>query len=190
MDGMRVFREMTGYSLEELKCITFQMMTPPHWLEIEGKIVTKEIDGKGNGDEYEKELIRKDGTIFPVSIKGWVTRDEQGNPVGLWGFVRDISQRERLEAEKIQRERLQGVLEMAGAASPELNQPMQVISGYAELLEKRIKFDNEFKREMSILKVQIGKLAEMTRKLQNITKYKTKDYVEGLKIIDIDGASD
>ncbi|MCF8079999.1 MAG: hypothetical protein K9K88_12040 [Desulfobacterales bacterium] len=35
----------------------------------------------------------------------------------------------------------------------------------------------------------IGKLVEITNKIQRITQYQTKDYVQGKKIFDIDAAS-
>ena len=36
---------------------------------------------------------------------------------------------------------------------------------------------------------QIDGMAEMTKKMGRITRYKTRDYIEGTEIIDIDEAS-
>ncbi len=50
-----------------------------------------------------------------------------------------------LQAELVEKEKLQGVIEMAGAVCHELNQPMQVVSGVSELLMMDIQIDKATK---------------------------------------------
>ena len=88
----------------------------------------------------------------------------------------------------VEKEKLQGVLEMAGAVCHELNQPIQVISGYSELLLMDIPKDNFLYANIKKINEQIEKMGTITKKLANVTKYKTKDYLN-TKIIDIDEAS-
>ena len=129
---------------------------------------------------------RKDGTVFPLDLA--VSEMKLKNKKMFTGIVRDITERKKAEEERFQKEKLQGVLEMAGATCHEFNQPMQVISGYAELLLLKITDDNPLKKQLRIIKQQIDRMGELTRKLQNITKYETMQYVDS-KIIDIDKAS-
>jgi len=84
--------------------------------------------------------------------------------------------------------KLQGVLEMAGAVCHEINQPMQTILGYSELLLLNMEPDNNTFEKLQKIKDQIEKMRQITRKLMRITKYETKNYLKG-KIIDIDKAS-
>jgi signal transduction histidine kinase len=112
---------------------------------------------------------------------------------GQWhalGVIRDISNRKRAEKERLQKEKLQGVLEMAGAACHELNQPLQVISGYGELLIDDIPDDHTLLAYVKIIREQTDKMGEITQKIMKITKYKTKPYAQGSIIIDIDKSSD
>ena len=88
----------------------------------------------------------------------------------------------------VEKEKLQGVLEMAGAVCHELNQPIQVITGYSELLLLDVSKDNPFYKKIKKINKQIAKMGTITKKLANVTKYKTKDYLN-TKIIDIDEAS-
>ena len=102
MDGNIVkvntsFKEMLGYSEEELRHLTYQQITPAHWHDIEGQIVQEQIIPRGFSDEYEKEYIRKDGSIFPISIRTWLIKDKLGQPQGMWAIVRDITERKRAE---------------------------------------------------------------------------------------------
>ena len=47
---------------------------------------------------YEKEYIRKDGTVFPVELRTFLLRNEAGEPTGMWAIVRDVTERKRAEA--------------------------------------------------------------------------------------------
>ena len=45
---------------------------------------------KGYSAVYEKEYVRKDGSVFPVEVRTHLIKDQDGNPLELWGFVRHI----------------------------------------------------------------------------------------------------
>ncbi|MCG8688428.1 MAG: PAS domain-containing protein [Desulfobacterales bacterium] len=102
--------------------------------------------------------------------------------------LRDISKEKRLEIEKIKKEKLQGIIEMAGAVSHELNQPMQVITTALELLSDHNATQDEKVHLSNELLHAIEKMKTITGKLMNITSYKTKAYLSG-KIVDIEAAT-
>jgi len=144
--------------------------------------------GSAIGKTIEMSALRKDGTEFSMelSLSSFQLR-------GQWhalGVIRDISDRKKAEKERLQKEKLQGVLEMAGAACHELNQPLQIISGYYELLIKDIPDDHSLNANLKIIQEQINKMGEITKKIMKITKYETKPYTHGSIIIDIDKSSD
>jgi PAS domain S-box-containing protein len=91
------YQEILGYTPQELRALTYQQLTAPRWHEMEAAIVRDQVLPRGYSDEYEKEYIGKDGTVFPISIRVWLIRDEHGQPQGMWGIVRDITERKRAE---------------------------------------------------------------------------------------------
>lgn len=95
---------MLGYSEEELKLTTYQQLTPLKWHDMEDNIIHCQVKTRGYSDEYEKEYIRKDGTVFPITLRAWLIRDEQGNPTGMWAIVRDITERKQVEQSLIESE--------------------------------------------------------------------------------------
>lgn len=106
------------------------------------------------------------------------------------GHLTVVTKEMRSEEERLEKERLQVSLEMAGAVCHELNQPIQGISSYAELLMgRRPPGSAEHDQARAILDL-VGRMGGITRKLMKITRYETKDYVKGVRIIDIDRAAE
>ena len=92
------FSDLSGYLPEELSQLSILDLTPKKWHSMELDIIRNQIVPRGFSDVYEKEYIRKDGTIFPVELRISLTRDENGNPESMWSIVRDITQRKENEA--------------------------------------------------------------------------------------------
>lgn len=99
IDANQVYADMLGYDIEELRGISYRDFTPPRWVDIEADIIEREVIGRGYSEPYEKEYIRKDGSVFPILIRAWLVRDADGNPIGMAGWVRDITEEKRTEAE-------------------------------------------------------------------------------------------
>ncbi len=144
--------------------------------------------GSAIGETIEMSALRKDGTEFPMELS--LSSFQLRNQWYALGVVRDISDRKLAEKERLKKEKLHGVIEMAGAACHELNQPLQIVSGYYELLLNEIPADHPFIEELNLIRDQIEKMGRITLKIMKITKYRTKPYIKGSMIIDIDKSSD
>ena len=88
---------MLGYSLEDLHELTYEDVTPGKWHAFEEGILREQVLARGYSEVYEKEYIRRDGTIFPVEVRVHLLRDENGNAREMWGFIRDVTERKRVE---------------------------------------------------------------------------------------------
>ena len=93
------FEKISGYSLKEICRTTFWEITPKKWHKVERKILKENLFSQGTTGFFEKEYIHKDGRLIPVEVCVYPTLDEQGQPVGMWAFVHDISQRKQREEE-------------------------------------------------------------------------------------------
>ncbi len=94
------FLSMLDYSPEELRELSFRKITPVKWYAFEDTVIREQLFTRGYTDVYEKEYIRKDGTVFPVELRAVLLRDEKGKPASIWAIIRDITSRKR-EEEKI-----------------------------------------------------------------------------------------
>jgi PAS domain-containing protein len=79
---------------------------------MEADIIRNQVFPRGYSDQYQKEYVRKDGTIFPIELRTWLFRDKAGTPMGMWALVQDITERKQAQA------KLEGVIaELQGALS-------------------------------------------------------------------------
>jgi diguanylate cyclase (GGDEF)-like protein/PAS domain S-box-containing protein len=92
--------DMLGYDREELFNLTWRDITPESWLKWELETYGAQLIDRGFTDLYEKEYIRKDGTIFPVQVQAFLlNKPEKIEDALIAAFVRDISDRKKAENE-------------------------------------------------------------------------------------------
>lgn len=135
--------------------------------------------------EVDAQFKRIDGSLFTGNVSVRHTSGKH-TPKQVICTISDISARVKAEEERVLKEKLQGVLETAGAVCHEQNQPLMAITGYCTLaLMEMDPADPGFDRINSIYK-SAERMAATTAKLMNITKYHTCEYADGTQIIDID----
>ena len=121
-------------------------------------------------------------TVTPIE-------DLQGNIVQAAELTLDITKIKQAQDIVLKQERIKGALEMAGTAAHELNQPMQAVLGWGELLKNRLSIEDPNYHTLESICLQIEKLGVLTSKISNVTNYVTKDYPGTQRIIDLDRAS-
>jgi PAS domain S-box-containing protein len=99
------FINMLGYTEQELLKMTFRDITPAKWHAFEAKVIGNQISKQGFSDIYEKEYVRKDGTVFPVEIRAYLLKNEAGENIGMWAIVRDITERKLIETSLVESEK-------------------------------------------------------------------------------------
>jgi len=93
----------------------------------------------------------------------------------------------RLEEELIQAQRREAIVQTAIAVNHEINNPLGVILGNAELLLSQLKdADEGVVRKLRIIEEQCIKIKEITQKLANLTDPVLTEYLKGReKMLDI-----
>jgi hypothetical protein len=105
-------QELVGYNENELLKLNSRDITLQKWNELDQKIIRDEVHIKGNSQVYEKECIKKDGTIVPVELRVHLLKNEYDEPKGYWAIIRDISLRKNAIREiNNEKKRLRTILE-------------------------------------------------------------------------------
>ena len=175
------FCDMLGYTHHELVGMEVKMLVTPE----ERENVRKKVQA-GYEKAYETQCLKKDGSSLFIEAHAKMFA-YKGRKVRVTA-IRDLTEQKKAEAVLRESERMEGVLEIAGAVCHELNQPLMAITGYTDLISATIsKNDPVFDKIQKIIR-QIGRIGIITQRLMSITKYETKEYLQG-KIIDIEKSS-
>jgi len=108
--------------------------------------------------------------------------DEKGNVEFIIEAVRDITDQMLLEKEKMERMKLQGVIEMAGTAAHELNTPLFTALGMSELVRDELK-SAETLNDMDMIIRNMRKMKNLIQTMTAVTGYETQEYVGKTKIV-------
>ncbi len=136
-------------------------------------------------EDVELELDNGPG-IFNVRI---APIRHRGRLAARLFMLQDITASKHAQNDRLDSEKLKAALEMAGAVCHKLNQPIQGISGYAELLMLKMDPDDPLYTKIAGIKTQTEKMGAITNKLMGITRYRTARYTSGETIVDIDQSS-
>jgi PAS domain S-box-containing protein len=147
------------------------------------------MNERGRFHTFEAQVRCADGQQREFLFNLSPLRDDADQPGGCVTVMSDLTEKNRAAQDRLQKEKLQGVLETAGAACHEFNQPLQALSGYIEILTMKTGDDEKLRAIIERIIEQVNRLARITGKLQNITRYETTDYAGNKKIIDIYKAS-
>ena len=147
--------DLIGYSREEFLQSNFQDKTYPPDLAQDVVMFDKLMRGEHASHSIEKRYVRADGSLIWVRVTRTL-QQHNGEPVYCISFVEDITDRKLAEtklaqmAAELQRSNTD-LEQFAYVASHDLQEPLRMVRGYLELLERRLadKLDNSTREFMA-----------------------------------------
>ncbi len=110
LESNQALWDMTGYTEEEFRKLTYWDITPIDYKEMEAEQL-RLLHTVGRYGPYEKEYIRKDGTRFPVLLSGVRIKDPSGTDL-IYSVIQDITELKAKEnAIKEREERYRALVE-------------------------------------------------------------------------------
>lgn len=91
------FRRICGYTVKELKALDYWELTPKKY-EAEEARQLESLANTGRYGPYEKEYIRKDGSLVPLCLNGVLMTGGDGQKY-IWSIVEDITERRQSESD-------------------------------------------------------------------------------------------
>ena len=90
LEANQAYQDMLGYTLTELRELSYQQITPQKWHEMEAGMVSDAMDR--DYVRFQKEYMGKDGAVFPIEITGWIIKDASGKAIGTGSIVKRVAQ--------------------------------------------------------------------------------------------------
>lgn len=91
----------------------------------------------------EHRLYRKDGKMIWVSVQLRALRDDGGRLIRIDGIAWDITEKKALQEESMRQARLASIGELSAGVAHEINNPLNCIIGYAQILTDRAAKESE-----------------------------------------------
>ncbi len=114
------------------------------------------------GNTLHQEIhFTKDGQEFWLHVVKVPVYDRSGKIIGLLRTARNITQLKQFQAQLIQSQKMESVGKLAGGVAHEINTPLGVILGYAQLLQEDVPEGSQIKKDLAIIEKQ----AKVCRKI-------------------------
>jgi PAS domain S-box-containing protein len=186
VDMNQAYAGLLGFGKEELTGESlFEFMPPQEKYQF--PLVLSELLQSGH-EEGILAVIDRGGARHYLEFQALLVEGKGG--LHLIKFVaQEATKQMKQQKQQLSKERLLGVMEMAGGVAHALNQPLTIVSNL--LHEVLSGFDPNERNYGKIVKIdtQIKKLNEIVRKIGSINQYEAMEYVAGVRIVDIDKAS-
>jgi two-component system cell cycle sensor histidine kinase/response regulator CckA len=113
----------------------------------------------------ESQWRRKDGTTITVRQTGRVVRDAQGRVEYFNVIVEDVTERQLLEAQLRQAQKMESVGRLAGGVAHDFNNVLTAIFGYADLVLEDLPPDSAARQDIEEIRKAAERAAALTRQL-------------------------
>ncbi|HET7008703.1 MAG TPA: PAS domain S-box protein, partial [Candidatus Binatia bacterium] len=165
-----------GYQPEEVLGQKVNMLMPePYTSEHDAYIERYERTGEAHAIGRIRTVTakRKNGEIFPIELS--VAKIPTDQQVQYGAFIRDISEKTRLQQQAVENERLATIGTMAAKFGHELGNPLNGMSLTIQLLEQRLRkqlpaLDGQVTSTLTRLKSEISRLNSLLQDFRSLSR--------------------
>jgi PAS domain S-box-containing protein len=115
--------------------------------------------------DIEQEMRRRDGVALHVQANITATFDDRHELTGINGYVIDLTERKKLEAQLLQSQKMEAVGQLAGGVAHDFNNLLTGIIGYTDLLLMGGNLDEETCASLQEIRGAGSRAAALTRQL-------------------------
>ncbi|MDQ1333488.1 MAG: hypothetical protein QG552_438 [Thermodesulfobacteriota bacterium] len=141
--------ELLGYTKDEIKSLNFGSLLEKDQIPLAFDTAEEILKTGSQKEVVEYKLRRNDGEyVYVESMGAMINRD--GKPFAIQGIARDITERKRLEDERLkletqlqQAQKMEAIGTLAGGIAHDFNNILSAVMGYAQLAQMKLDPDSE-----------------------------------------------
>ncbi len=160
-----------GYTREEALGQDLKIIIPAPYKEQHRNFVRRFIATRSPhviGKHVQLTALRRDGSEFPMSIS--FSMAEVRGDLYFTGIVRDITEYKRMEDRLVQAERLAAVGNTVSHIAHEIKNPLAIIGGFAQQLQKIPGLDDKSQHKLGIIMEEVKRLEDMIAQMRDFVK--------------------
>lgn len=176
------FHRIVGYTREDLMGTNYRKFTEPKDANRVFRAFNNVYVSQKPSREFEWQIIRRDGQTRYLDASVSIAKSPDGEPIGFRGMIRDVTDRNLAEqslkkayqelkhtqSQLVQSGKLASIGELAAGVAHELNQPLMVIRGNAQLVRR---FISKGDYTMDDLLKQMEPIERNTKRMMNIINH-------------------
>jgi len=164
--------EIQGYPREELIGKDFCDLVDEESKRLMADRFARWGRGEKLSTSFELNAIRKDGDIRNIEINGRVMKSSESE-MDYIVFVKDITEKKKMEEQLLQNEKLRSLGEMASGVAHDFNNALAAILGNTQLLLYNAQ-DEETREALKTIEKVTRDSAQTVKRLQEFTRKRTR----------------
>lgn len=158
----RAGEQATGYSREELRMLDPNWIFGADYLDAVTRMLAEGADSTPRA--FRSELVPRRGARVPVDVHARVLVGD-GQVVGVTAIARDLSERDRLENELRQAQKMEAVGRLATGIAHDFNNLITVLLGYSDELIEQVPPGSEWQRSAIEIRRAAERASGLTQQL-------------------------
>ncbi|MFC1524731.1 nitrogen regulation protein NR(II) [Thermodesulfobacteriota bacterium] len=129
-----------------------------------------ELRDKGNVRGFELLFKKKNGEFYEISVNADIICNEDAQPIGMTGTIRDITQQKKLKDQLQRSKKMESLGLMASGIAHDLNNILSGVVGYPDLLLLQLPEDSPLRKSVETIKDSGQRAADVVSDLLTIAK--------------------
>ncbi len=164
----RAHSDIFGFAVSEFSVLGVPFVPEEDWEETR-RVFQRIIDGK-TVPERQTQRMTKDGRRLDVTVGVSLCSDKEGMPVGILYMIRDITEAKRMEKKLAEAEKLGMLGQLSSRLAHEIASPLQVISGYIEIMTAKNNLDDDMQKQLSHIKDAACRINRLHKDLNEVAR--------------------
>jgi PAS domain S-box-containing protein len=158
----RAGEQATGYAREELRMLDPSWIFSADYLDAINQLIAEGADSSPRA--FRSELVPRKGARLPIEVHARVLVGD-GEVVGVTSIARDLSERDRLENELRQAQKMEAVGRLATGIAHDFNNLITVLLGYSDELIDQAPPGSEWQRAATEIRRAAERASGLTQQL-------------------------
>jgi two-component system cell cycle sensor histidine kinase/response regulator CckA len=169
--------KIVGYTREDLIGSTFRQFTPPHTARTMRIVFGRVFKSGQDAESTQYEIFHKAGHTLTIEFAAALVRDQQGEPMGFRGVLRDVSEQvkaaekeRRLQDQLQQAQKMEALGTLAGGLAHGFNNVLMAIQGNLSLISMNLEPDHPMQKHLGRINHSTEKGSRLAREILSFAK--------------------